>query len=318
MYGDGREKMTRSLAQKNIKSIRSLALLLMTVLFGIFLSAEVSGYILEGMELAVKAVIPSSLPFMIIADLYTHYGSPEELTVIGNMLCKAVGIKQYMLSAFICGNVGGFPIGAKMAADLYSINKRDKDELERLIPLSSNPSSAFVIGGVGLGMYRDTRIGIILLTGIFISMLLCAKITKPKTSNIIFSNDISKQKYNFVTSVKQSGLSCISLISFISIFSAVVGLVKNHIKNTVISYSLITILEVTNAVKIFSNSHQIPLHISVGLSGFALGFGGLSVMMQSAALLSGSGLDMKKYLLIKLIQGAICGSISSILFLIFI
>ena len=305
--------MTRSSVLNKAKSLRSLTLLIATITIGVCFSGEISEYIFEGMELAVSCVIPSSFPFMIIADFYTHYGSPEQLWIIGDMICKLVGIKPYMLSTFICGNVGGFPIGAKMAADLYSVNGCDKDELERLIPLSSNPSVAFVIGGVGLGMYNDATVGSILLASIFLSMLLCAIITRPNESKNSFSLDISKQKYNFVSSVKQSGASCISLISFISIFSAAVGIIKNHIKNEVVSYSFITILEVTNAVKIFSASNRIPLPISTALSGFTLGFGGLSVMMQSAALLLGSDLGMKKYLFIKLLQGVFCGAIASVL-----
>ena len=309
--------MTRSAVLKKAESIKALALLIATVSFGVFLSGEMSGYIIDGMELAVRCVIPSSFPFMIITDLYTHYGTPEMLSIPGEIFCRLIGIKPYMLGTFICGNVGGFPIGAKMAADLYSTNKQDKDALERLIPMSSNPSAAFVIGGVGLGMFKDVRIGFLLLLSLYLSMFLCALLTKRKYTKIIFHTNKTEQNYSFVASVKQAGSSCISLISFISIFSATVGLVKNHIKNKAISYSLITLLEVTNAVKIFSDSSQIPLNIGVGLAGFALGFGGLSVMMQSTALLSGSDLKMKKYLFFKLLQGALCGCISLVLFLIF-
>ena len=130
--------MTRSTVLKKAKSIKSLTLLIATVMIGICFSGEMSEYILDGMDLAVRSVIPSSFPFMIISDFYICYGSPEQLGILGNLLCKLIGIEPYMLGAFICGNIGGFPIGAKMAADLYSDINTDKNELERLIPLSSN------------------------------------------------------------------------------------------------------------------------------------------------------------------------------------
>ena len=88
--------------------------------FGLVLSGEVSEYVKEGMRLAIECVIPSSFPFMIICDLYLYFGRPENLKALGWIFTNLFGLPISGLSAFICGNIGGFPIGAKMVADIIS------------------------------------------------------------------------------------------------------------------------------------------------------------------------------------------------------
>ena len=306
--------MTLDSIRKKSSPLCALILLGITLTLGIIFSGEMGEYVSEGMNLAIRCVIPSSFPFMIISDLYVHYGNPEELGRLGKIIARIVGIPTYMLGAFICGNVGGFPIGAKIAGELYQGSNMKRRDAERLIALSSNPSSAFIIGGVGLGMYNSIRVGFILLISVYSSMLLCALLTRPKSIDFNFSGNNIRQKYNFVASVKQSGFSCISLISFISIFSVAVGMVKNHVKSTAFSYAVITLLEVTNALKIFADSPVFSTPIKLMLSGFALGFGGVSVMMQSALFLEKTDLKMLNYVWIKLLQGALCASVSVLLF----
>ena len=293
-------------------TVRSIIYLTATLLFGVCLSGEAAEYVKEGMELAVTCVLPASFPFMIISDAYVHYGHPENIRALGTFVRIAFGLPVCALGALICGNVGGFPIGAKITSELYTSGAIDKRSAERLLALSSNPSCAFVIGGVGLGMYGDTRLGFILLASVYLSTVLCGFITKQNQDESMFSNEISRQKYDFVSSVKASGISLLGVISFVSFFSVVIGIVNTHIKIPLLLYPLTAVSEVTNAVKTFSNTELFPLPIGLFLTGFSLGFGGVSVMMQSAAFTEGSGLEMKKYAWLKLLQGVICGALASL------
>lgn len=61
------------------KEIVSLLILSMTVLIGIMISGEAGEYVQDGMRLAVECVIPTALPFMIIADLYVCYGDRKSV-----------------------------------------------------------------------------------------------------------------------------------------------------------------------------------------------------------------------------------------------
>ena len=305
-------------AREALLSLLSLAYLLATVLYGVILSGETADMMLSGMELAVRSVIPSSFPFMIISDLYVSYGSPERIAPLRKFAARVLGIPPSALGAMVCGNVGGFPIGARLTAELYRNGEIDATSAHRLTALSSNPSVAFVIGAVGLGMYSDIRVGIILLMSLYISTCLCALITKSNACDFIYSNDNARQNYSFVASVKNAGMSCIGVISFISIFSVAIGLIKNHLPSRMLSYIVTAFLEVTSAANAFSDSAVFPLTPSLALTAFSLGFGGICVMMQNAVFTEGCGIGLKNYIPIKLLEGAICSALASVLSLIII
>ena len=295
--------------------ITSILILLPVLIFGLFLSAETVEYVKEGINLAIGCVIPSSFPFMIISDMYVAYGKPENIRLLRKAFCSLLGFSPEALSPFICGNLGGFPIGAKMVSNLYCSGMLSKKEAERLLPLCNNPSCAFIVGGVGLGIYGDVRLGFLLLSAVFISTVTCGIITRTNYNKNDFSKSNLEQNCNFVESVKRAGISSISIISFISIFSALTGIIKKHIKRPSLQCLIFSILEVTNATKSFSDLAEFSPSLSLSLSAFALGFGGISVGMQSSVFTSPAGLGMRKYYLIKLLQGLVSMGIVSLFFL---
>ena len=313
--------MTESLSHRSLKKVTdsstyAILCLFAVLFFGLSLSSEVSEYVKDGMRLAVECVIPSSFPFMIISDLYLYLGRPENLRVLGRVFSRMLGLPISGLSAFICGNIGGFPIGAKMVCDIYSSGAISKEDAERLLPLSSNPSCAFVIGGVGLGIYRDARIGALLLASVWVATLLCGFITRENVNYSQITDYKHKQSYNFINSIKGAGVSSVGIISFISLFSVINGLIKKHVKYVPLTYIFSAISEVTNAVKFFSLLPSKMNFAALVLSAFSLGFGGLSVAMQSAVFTSSSDLKMHKYYLIKLLEGLLSSAVFSLLYII--
>ena len=295
--------------------IRSILLLLSVLIFGLFFSAETVEYVKEGMNLAINCVIPSSFPFMIISDIYVTYGNPENIRLLQKAFCTLFGFSHKGIAPFIFGNVGGFPIGAKMVSDLYSSGELKKDEAERLLPMCNNPSCAFIVGGVGLGIYGDVKVGFILLGAVYLATIICGVLVRINGAEFNISNDISKQKYSFVESVKGAGTSSVSIVSFISLFSVITGIIKKRVKYSPFSYVAFALLEVSGAVKYSSELIDFSPDIALSLTAFSLGFGGICVGMQSSAFTSPSGLGMKKYYLIKLLEGVIASTLTSLFFL---
>lgn len=295
-------------------TIISLILLILTLWFGIYLSGEVAAYVKDGMLLAVGCVIPSSFPFMLISDAYVAYGRPERIRPLGRIFTALFGLDPRALSAFICGNVGGFPIGAKMAADMYLENEISREDAERLAALSNNPSSAFVIGGVGLGIYGDTGVGIMLLLSVYIATVLSGIVTRHNRAFSRIQSDNNRQNYSFVESTKRAGLTSVSIISFISVFSVALGIIKKRVKYAPALYIILAFSEVTNAVKSFSVLASDEPFLPLVLSAFSLGFGGISVGMQSSVFTFGAGLRMRKYYAIKLLEGVLAAAVFSLIY----
>jgi hypothetical protein len=200
-------------------------------------------------------------------------------------------------------------------SDLYSSGSLSRKEAERLLPLCNNPSSAFIIGGVGLGIYKDVRLGFLLLGAVYISTLMCGMITRSNYNKNDFSEGNIEQSCSFVESVKRAGINSVSIISFISIFSVLTGIVKKRVKYAPLYCLFFSILEVTNAIKGFSEYAAISLSLAISLSAFSLGFGGICVGMQSCVFTSSAGLGMRKYYLIKLLEGLIAAALASLFFL---
>ncbi len=295
-----------------IGSLIAISMLTLVLFLSLFASSKISELAYEGMMLAVKSVLPISLPFMVLSDIYVKFGHPERIGGLNFITEKLFCLPSAALTPLVTGNVAGFPIGAIGTAELYKEKALDKASAERLLALSSNPSASFVIGGVGLGMYGDMRYGIILLLSIYTSTVICGVLSREKRAKYDISNDINRQKYNFVSSVKNAGISSVSMISFISLFSVVIGLIKLYIKSDAAVYSLSLFLEITNAVNIFSSLFSKSATLSLALSGFALGFGGVSVMLQSAVFTQGTDLSFNKCIKLKFVEGLMTATLSVI------
>ena len=298
------------------KELGAILLLAITLTFGLFMSGEAGEYVKEGLGIAVNCVIPTSFPFMIISDIYVCYGNPENIRILKKCTQVIFGFSPHSLAPFICGNIGGFPIGAKMVADCYASGMIEKDEAEHLLPLCNNPSCAFIVGGVGLGIFGEIRIGFLLLISLYSAILLCGLITRKSYTKFNLSVVNTRQTYSFTTSVKNAGISCIGIISFISIFSAINGIIKKRIKYAPLLYVISAFSEVTNAIKILSSASDIPRTLALSLTAFSLGFGGICVAFQSTVFTTSCGIGMKRYYLTKLLEGVLAASVFSILFII--
>ncbi len=284
----------------------SLASLSLVIFFAAFLSGEASEFALSGMRLAVLTVLPSAFPSMLVCDLYRRVGYPEKIPLLGRAFSLLFGISQAGLRAFILGNLCGFPMGAREVGAAYSEGALSREEAERLLPLSTNPSPAFVVGAVGGAMLGDFRAGAILLCCVLLSSALCGVVYRKKRVKSEVSHIVLRQSYSFIESVRSAGGACIAIISFISAFSVMLGFCKKYLIFLPLRSAAFALLEVTGGVDFFIRGGDFSPVISGVMTAFTLGFGGLSVMLQSAALASDFGLKLRGYLRVKLTQGAVC------------
>lgn len=295
--------------RKNVADFVNLAFSMSVFLLALTLvtrlSPFVSSYVREGLSLCYMTIIPSVFPFMILSDAVFSFVHFEKIKACRKVFSSLFKINGYALSAFVCGALCGFPIGAKMAKDLYSANRINKDECERLIALSNNASPAFVISGIGAGLFKNVKYGIIL----YVISILSAII-----SCIVFSVNKPVQKDNYADfptdfslseSVKKAAYNTLVICGFITFFSVILGILTSLIKNEIVISLLSVFLEVGNAVKHVSSSLFFSFTESFVLSAFAISFSGISVHLQTKSLLTDTDISMKKYYISKLFSGII-------------
>lgn len=281
----------------------------------IFRAAAVREAVILGIKLSATTVLPAIFPFFILSDYTAKTIPTEQKGFFGRIFESLFGISGAATRAFILGTVCGFPIGAKASAELYESGTITKDELEGLLGIVNNPSLAFVISGIGLGMIGSLAAGIILYVSVILSAVSVGMIFKKKYNKTEKTRVISRQSFDLAESIKNAGFSSIAISSYIIFFSAVLGLISAPTDSMVLTPILASLLEIGNASSIIAKS-KLSTVGSFCLLGFALGFSGLSVHLQVISFLP-KDISKKKYFLMKCLQGLFSAIFSVVLFFIF-
>ena len=175
---------------------------LLLAIFMLFFSQSIKNGVAEGLTFSFTTIVPTLFPFFILSDLWAALFVLKADGRLSRLFERFFHINGTGIVAFLSGAVCGFPVGVKMASELYKANKISKDEYERLSGFVNNPSAAFIISGVGLGIIGDIKVGIFIYISILLSAVTVGILFRPKRRNILYSKDISRQSFILVNSVK--------------------------------------------------------------------------------------------------------------------
>ncbi len=266
-------------------------------------SEHILSCVKESMLLCFSTVIPSLFPFMVLSSLFVSYADGSSFRLIGILTKSLFGISPVANTAFICGMLCGYPVGAKCTLELYKAKKISASEAESLLAYSNNSGPLFVIGAVGVGLFGSLKIGIVLYVIEFISALTAAFVLKRYTSYTV-SKGLSRSncRIGLTESICTGVTNVMSVCGFIIFFAVINTLIEPLISflPDYISCILSAIVEVTNAIFKIQGS---GLKNALTLTAFALGWSGFSVHMQVKSLVGDSGLSMKKYYITRLFIG---------------
>ncbi len=290
-----------------------------------------------GLALWANSVIPSLFPFFVATELLMH---TNIINIFGKFLNKLMkplfNVRGEGSFAFVMGIISGYPVGAKIASTFRQNNICSKEECERLLSFTNNSGPLFIIGTVGILMFRNTTIGLLLFithilacisTGFIFRYWKKGKNTMLETSK--YSNIKESKKTASISNLGEilaesitSSTSTILLIGgFIVIFSSIISILKASGLLNNISYSLYPIfnflnidtsfiqgiltgiLEITNGIQTISSIACKKLSINIVLTAFLLGFGGISVLLQVWSIIAKTDLSIKPYLFGKLLHG---------------
>ena len=302
----------------------------------------------SGLQLWANSVIPSLFPFFVATELLMHTNIINHLGILLNKFMRPLfNVPGEGAFAFIMGIISGYPVGAKIASNFRKNNICSKEECERLLSFTNNSGPLFIIGTVGILMFKNTSIGILL----FITHLLaCVSVgirSWKRTSSTLASsknlfNNQKKQSvhlYNLGEILSESITNSISTIlligGFIVIFSSIISILNatgilNYISNIFvplfnflnIDFNFIKpllsgILEITTGINNISNIACKKLSINIIFTSFLLGFGGISILLQVWSITSKTDLSIKPYLYGKILHGLLAATYTYIFINIF-
>lgn len=317
------------------KLLIPLCICLFTFFLLIFSKANLSSA-KTGLVLWANSVVPSLLPFFIATELL---GYTNVISILGKLLNKFMkpifNVPGEGAFPFIMGIISGYPMGAKIVSNLKEQGVCSNIEAERLIAFTNNSGPLFIIGTVGIGLFKDINTGILLFLTHILACLTVGflfrwwKSSSKKRAYVSdsFSNTISSKLSlsnlgEILACSIMNAINTIFLIGgFIVLFSVVISILENskildvltrlispilNIGGVPLTYAggiLTGILELTNGVCAISSIADKSISINIIICAFLLGFGGISIALQILSITSKAKISIKPYLIGKLLQG---------------
>lgn len=273
-------------------------------LLSLFASDKIAHSVKSALSLCSDVIIPSVFPFMVISDFLYAYTNLCSMNTLGYIFEKVFKINRAGLYPFALGILCGFPLGVKCAAELYKKGELTKSEAERIVGFCNNTGPAFLVSGIGLGLRANIKEGFLLYFSMVISSVLTGALFS--IGHTLEKTEIRLDKakrFSFTESIKNAGVNTLNVCSYLTFFACAVGMLRNIIGENYVYLSLISFIEVGSASSIFSKTRLLSKRLSLSLSSFAVGFSGLSVHLQALFFLSDTDVSIKKYFVMKLLQG---------------
>jgi len=264
-------------------------------------------YALSGLQLWYSKMIPSLLPFMIISGLMIRLhlteGFSSLIYPIINPLFKVSKNACYVIMlGFLCG----FPMGARIIADLYLRGMLSRREAEFLLSFCNNIGPVYFMSFVlpllrrelflpyVLGMY-----GLPFLYGFILRKTLYRDIStinhRYTTENMLVACSSHQKEsllYETDDAITSSIHSILSLGGYMVLFN-LLNLIP-HVLTGRPSVLLAPLFEISGGLNILS--HRLPLYTLL-----ILPFGGLSCIAQTYSCIRDTDLSIAKYTVHKLI-----------------
>ncbi len=129
----------------------------------------------EGLLLWFNVMIPTLFPFILLSNMIIHsniiYYINILLTPIMQRIFGLPGVAGY---AFVTGLLSGFPVGAKITADLLEKGALTLPQAQYMLTFCNNASPMFIIGFIATGLFGKVSIGILMLLVIYTANMITA------------------------------------------------------------------------------------------------------------------------------------------------
>ena len=321
---------------KNVNTFLSVTIFSSLIALSLILSfnSAFSSLTIEGISLWLTLILPAMFPYFFITAILSSLRITSKIASKFSPLTKRLfNVGGGCGYAFFMSLIAGYPIGAKIIADLYEKGAISKSESIRASTFCSTSSPMFLINSVGTIMLKSSAFGLILLVSSTLSAIIIGIIfshynkndkpnSLPFVSNQKIDNILYESAYSSVISVLVVGaiitafyiLSSILfhfniLSPIITLFSLILG---DYKKAKALVFGLI---ESTSGLKLLSGLTFNRL--TLPLSAFICGFGGLSVIMQSLAYLKKAKIKTAPFIKAKLLSAVVNFIITYLICLIF-
>lgn len=284
----------------------------------------------SGIRLCLELIIPSLFPFFILSSALNISGLPS---VIGRLFAPAAakiyGLSGAGISALIIGLTGGYPLGAAYIAQMQQSGAVSRSEGERLLAFCNNSGPAFIIGAVGSGVFHSASVGLFLYAVHILSALITGLFFRGNNPHreeqplLIDSADIFS---SLPAIVSKSVNSMLTVCGYVVCFSVIVGMLDTHNVISALSSLLASLsgrglhfsrallcglLELGTGVGAMRGLTLCPENLS--LAAGLIGWGGISVHLQTYAVTAESNIKGTLHFAGRLISASIASVLAYVI-----
>ena len=246
----------------------------------------------EGIELCIRAVIPSLFPFFLLSGFLT--GNLQG----GRWIAKLFRCPENCGSILLTALLGGYPIGARLAAQEYNSKNLSKEQADRLLMFCSQAGPSFLFG-ITAGQLGRPHLAWLLWIILLLSSLSVAWIIPHSTE--VPTRKMETKKLTLTDAMYASIKAMASVCGWVVVFSVLMAFLKRWflwLLPEAWQVPLCGLLELTNGCLMLEKVDSPLLRFLI--ASLMLNFGGLCVLMQTASVTE--GLSLGRYILGKLLQ----------------
>lgn len=282
-----------------------------------------------GLRLCYNVIIPSLFPFFILSSLVVELGLAGYIgRALEGVMRPLFNVPGSCACALALGFIGGYPVGARTAIELYEKGMCSRTEAERLLAFCNNSGPAFILGVVGAGIFADSRVGLLLYlahaaaslcVGLLFRFYKREEEARQSAGRLQFRSRRFSEA--FTGCVRDACSGTLNICAFVVFFTVVIqmlsvsgvlpalagglGVLLSPLGMTEQwGERLLTgLLEVSSGVCSLTGIGALSGRLS--MAAFMLGWAGISVHCQVLSFLGGSGLSVRTYLTGKLLHGGL-------------
>ena len=256
---------------------------------------EATTYAATGLTLWFDNMVPALFPFMVISSLIIRLDiAPYIVSFLHPILKLIFRTNLYCEYAIVMGFLCGFPMGARVTAELLQKNKITQQEAEFLIAFNNNIGPVYFTG-IAIPLLQINRVSPYLFGMYGIPLLYGALLRYTKYRNMYQLNTNSIESNDTITpfweaideSIHGAVNSILMLCGYMILFNTLNLL--PHFMVPKWQPILAPMLEITGGLTMLEN--QIPAY-----SLCMLHFGGFSCIAQTNSMLRNTGLSLGKYI----------------------
>ncbi len=325
------------LKRYNVITIFGILICLCTMFFYPVIIAKSA---FEGARMWAVSIFPTLFPFFVCTNMLIDLGFAKFMgELLSPFMIPVFGVSGIGSFPLFSGMMSGYPVGAKITCNLYTDDKLNKNEAQRLLGIANKCGPLFIIGVIGGYIFKNIAVGYYILFvhilsayiyGVFLNIFF-GRINSPKINSRHFVREAfykmrthtsdNKKTFGQILSDAVEGAvkSSLVVLGFVVLFSVISTIIEIFHLHELLTYLINNFTHINFDGKTIESAFMGAIEMTAGLflldstinranimiAVFIVTFGGLSVHAQSISFISKTDLSGGIYIFDKLLESLV-------------